>query len=60
MVPQIKTEIKIMYGLHHPNIVALYNHFEENDFIYLIIEYAEGGQLWDKLNKKGRFDEKTV
>lgn len=60
MIPQIKTEIKIMYGLHHPNIVKLFNHFEENDYIYLVIEFAEGGQLWDKLNKKGRFDEKTV
>jgi len=60
MINQIKIEIKIMYSLHHPNIVKLYNHFEENDYIYLIIEFAEGGQLWDKLNRKGRFDEKTV
>jgi Protein kinase domain. len=42
MISQIKTEIKIMYGLYHPNIIKLYNHFEENDYIYLIIEYAEG------------------
>ena len=42
MIGQIKNEIKIMYGLYHPNIIKLYNHFEENDFIYLVIEYAEG------------------
>lgn len=42
MINQIKIEIKIMYGLHHANIVKLFNHFEENDYIYLIIEFAEG------------------
>jgi serine/threonine protein kinase/uncharacterized coiled-coil DUF342 family protein len=60
MVPQIKNEIKIMYSLDQPNIIKLFSHFEENDYIYLIIEFAEGGQLWDKLVRKGRFDEKTV
>lgn len=38
----MKTEIKIMYGLYHPNIIKLYNHFEEDDHIYLIIEFASG------------------
>ena len=60
MVPQIKNEIKIMYSVHHENIIKLYNHFEEDDYIYLIIEYAPGGQLWYKLNQVGRFDEETV
>jgi len=45
MISQIKIEIKIMYSLHHPNIVKIYNHFEENDYIYLIIEYAEGVKI---------------
>ena len=42
MVHQIKTEIKIMYSLDHNNIIRLYNHFEENDHVYLIIEFAQG------------------
>jgi 5'-AMP-activated protein kinase catalytic alpha subunit len=60
MVNQIKNEIKIMYNLNHPNIIKLYNHFEEEEYIYLIIECAEGGQLWQKLNQIGRFSEETV
>lgn len=35
-----------MYGLEHPNIVKLFNHYEEEDYIYLILECATGGQLW--------------
>ncbi len=42
MVTQIKTEIKIMYSLHYKYIIKLYNHFEENDYIYLVLEFAEG------------------
>ena len=32
-----------MYKLKHPNIIELYDHFEEEEFIYLILEYAGGG-----------------
>jgi len=60
MVGQVKIEIKIMYDLHHPNIIKLFNHFEEDDFIYLILEYASGGTLWQHLTKKGRLNEKTA
>lgn len=49
-----------MYNLDHPNIIKLFNHFEEENYIYLMIEYAGGGQLWQKLKKEGRLDENTV
>ena len=60
MINQIKNEIRIMYNLDHENIIKLYNHFEEEEYIYLIIEFAEGGQLWQKLNEVTRFNEETV
>jgi serine/threonine protein kinase len=43
MCQQIKTEIKIMYALNHENCVKIYNHFEEDLYIYLVIEFANGG-----------------
>lgn len=46
MIKQIQTEVKVMYNLDHPQIIKLYNHFEEENFIYLMIEYAGGGQLY--------------
>lgn len=33
----------IMYQISHPNIIKLYDHFEEDDFIYLMLEHASGG-----------------
>ena len=49
-----------MYNLKHDHIIKLFDHFEEDEFIYLILEFAPGGQLWYKLNEIGRFDEITV
>lgn len=60
MLPKLACEIKIQYILDHENIIKLYNHFEEEDFIYLILEYADGGQLWQRLNQIRRYDENAV
>ena len=38
-----------MYSLNNPYIIKLYNHFEDDTSIYLVLEYAEGGQLYKKL-----------
>ena len=42
MIEQVKTEIKIMYSLYHDNIIKLFNHFEDDNKVYLVIEYAKG------------------
>lgn len=60
MEKQIENEVRIMYSLAHPNIISLYNHFEDNDNIYLILELSEQGQLYDKIKDKKRLDEKTA
>jgi len=31
-----------MYTLNHDNIIKIFNHFEEETHIYLVIEFAEG------------------
>jgi len=42
MIEQVKTEIKIMYSLYHDNAIKLFNHFEDENKIYLVIEFAQG------------------
>jgi len=39
--------------LDHPNIVKLYEAFEDNHNIYLVMEVCEGGNLFDRLVDKG-------
>lgn len=41
MVDQLKNEIEIMQSVQHPNIVRLITYFEDQNFIYLVMELAE-------------------
>lgn len=60
LVEQMNREIEIMYKVNHPHIVKLVNHFEDDNKFYLILHYASKGQLYSRLKKSGKFDEKTV
>lgn len=60
MLQQLRREIRIMYCLDHPNIIKLYNHFEDDTNFYLIMELAENGSLFNKVVKLKSFDEATA
>ena len=46
---RLKTEINLLRELDHPNIVKLYETFEDKQYIYLIMEECSGGELFQKL-----------
>lgn len=50
----IEREIVIMKLIEHPNIMHLYDVWETSTELYLILEYVEGGELFDYLCSKGR------
>ncbi len=52
-------EIRILYALQHPNIIKLYNHYEDEENVTLVLEYGYGS-LDKILGKKNRLDEKMV
>ncbi|CAK59664.1 unnamed protein product (macronuclear) [Paramecium tetraurelia] len=56
-VERVKREIKILQMLHHPNVVQLYEMIETETHIYLFMEYAEGGELFDYIDLKKRINE---
>lgn len=60
MLSQLRREIRIMYSLHHPNIISLHSHFEDITNFYLILELAEGGQLYTKLKRFKSFNESVA
>ena len=47
LINQINKEISIMYNVNHPYSVKLVNHFEDNDKLYLIMELASNGNLYN-------------
>ena len=50
---QFLREVEIMYKVHHPNVVKLYGHFEDNTYCYLLMEYIEGGELFSYIPQNG-------
>jgi aurora kinase len=60
LVEQIKLEVRIMYNLDHQHIVKLYNHYEDDDNFYLILQYCAKGQIYTLLKREGRFNERVA
>ena len=52
LINQINKEISIMYNINHPYSIKLYNHFEDNDKLYLIMELASNGNLYNFIQNK--------
>jgi serine/threonine-protein kinase HSL1 (negative regulator of Swe1 kinase) len=54
MLLSIEREIVIMKLITHPNVMRLYDVWETSSELYLILEYVEGGELFDYLCTRGR------
>ena len=48
----VKTEIETMKIANHPNIIKLYDVFENEKMIYIIMEYCEGGDLFSYIEQR--------
>lgn len=55
-----KNEIQMLVRLDHPNIVNIYEVYEEDDCIVLILEYMGGGELYDAVGQRTSFTESQV
>ena len=60
--PYFRREIEVMYKIHHPNVVKLYGHFEDNNYCYFIMEYISKGNVYGLIpsDKKKRINPKVV
>ena len=50
-MPYFIREIEIMYRVHHPNVVKLFGHFEDNNYCYFIMEYIPGGNIYSLVQR---------
>eukprot|EP00698_Gefionella_okellyi_P020313 TRINITY_DN635_c0_g1_i10.p1 TRINITY_DN635_c0_g1~~TRINITY_DN635_c0_g1_i10.p1 ORF type:complete len:608 (+),score=81.67 TRINITY_DN635_c0_g1_i10:59-1882(+) len=54
---KIQREISVMKLIIHPNVVRLYDVYETPRHLYMVLEYVEGGELFDYLVRKKVLDE---
>ncbi|OIT31263.1 PREDICTED: CBL-interacting serine/threonine-protein kinase 7-like [Nicotiana attenuata] len=61
MEPRIIREVSVMTRVNdHPNIIKLDEVLATKTKIYLIMEIATGGDLYAKMNRRGRFSDSTA
>jgi len=53
-----KVELSILRQVRHPNVISLYEVFQSNSKVYMVLELATGGDLFDKIYTRGYFKEK--
>ena len=60
--PYFRRELEVMYKIHHPNVVKLFGHFEDNKYCYFIMEFMSKGNVYNllSLDKKKQLSPKTV
>ena len=56
-VERFKLEVEIMMKLDHPNVLRLYDYFEDKKNVYLILELCSGGELFDRIIEKKYYNE---
>ncbi|XP_042393958.1 CBL-interacting protein kinase 23-like isoform X2 [Zingiber officinale] len=57
MVGQIKREISTMKLIRHPNVIRMYEVIASKTKIYLVLEFIDGGELFDKIARNGKLKE---
>ncbi|XP_064994414.1 serine/threonine-protein kinase Aurora-2-like isoform X1 [Musa acuminata AAA Group] len=57
---QVRREVEIQSHLRHPNILRLYGYFYDEARVYLLLEYAEKGELYKELQKCTYFSERRT
>lgn len=61
LVEQTKTERSILESINrHPFVVKLYYAFQDHEKLYLILEYAQGGELFERLRNENMLPEETA
>ncbi|OHS96756.1 CBL-interacting serine/threonine-protein kinase 4 [Tritrichomonas foetus] len=48
-VTSFSSEINSLKELHHPNVISIYDHFSDNSFLYIILDYCLNGCLADHI-----------
>ncbi|XP_034663517.1 serine/threonine-protein kinase par-1 isoform X10 [Drosophila subobscura] len=57
---RIRREVQIMSSVQHPNIIHIYEVFENREKMVLVMEFAAGGELYDYLSERKVLNEEEA
>lgn len=56
----LMNEVRILSKLDHPNIVKLYETYQDSKFLHLVMEYCDGGDLFEKIRDYKKINEYDI
>ena len=56
----LQTEVDILSQIDHPNCIKLFEIFDEEQYICLVMELLSGGELFDRIVEKENYSEKEA
>ncbi len=59
-ITRLQREIRFLKLLHHPHIVKVHDVVETAEYIFIIMEYVEHGELFDYIVAKKRVKEREA
>lgn len=60
MLVDLENEIKLMHMVDHPNIAKMYETYDEQNYIYIVMELCPKGDLYDMIIRNGSLSEKEA
>ncbi|KAJ3431527.1 serine/threonine-protein kinase fhke-related [Anaeramoeba flamelloides] len=54
---KLMDEANVLKKISHPNVVNIKDVFDSEDYLFLVLEYVSGGELFDKICEKGKYSE---
>jgi serine/threonine-protein kinase len=59
LIERFPREARAAAALNHQNIVSIFDHGRDGDILYITLEYVDGANLKELINKKAPFDDET-
>ena len=59
-VEMLRREITVLKDMKHPNIIQVFDFYEDDECVYVITEFCRGGQLFDRIGQLSEKDIATI
>ena len=56
----MQRELEILKKMDHPNVIKYYATFYDDKYFHIVMEYCNGGELFERIIKNGKFDEQMA